>query len=62
MTFIGITFYKFPMNPKTTIAAIVLATILAASTVVMALPIGSAEVSRGGDAETGDFKLRVMII
>jgi hypothetical protein len=57
MTFNGITYYKFPMNQKTTIAAIVLATILAASTVIMALPFESAEANRGGDAETGDFKL-----
>ncbi len=53
------------MNQKTTIAVIVLATILAASTVVMALPWESAEASResrggdarggrGGDAEGGD--------
>jgi hypothetical protein len=33
-----------------------LATILAASTVVMALPFDTAKASRGGDAETGDFE------
>ena len=45
------------MNQKTTIAAIVLATILTASVVVMALPWESAEASRdasGGDARGGD--------
>jgi hypothetical protein len=42
------------MNQKTTIAAIVLATILAASTVMMALPWESAEASRGGDATGGE--------
>ena len=41
------------MNQKTTITAIVLATIMAASTVVMALPFESAEASRGGDARAG---------
>ena len=44
------------MNEKTTIAAIVLATILTASVVVMALPWESAEASRdarGGDARGG---------
>ena len=33
-----------------------MATILAASTVVMALPFETAKASRGGDAETGDFE------
>jgi hypothetical protein len=33
-----------------------LATILAASTVVMALPFETAKARRGGDAETGDFE------
>jgi hypothetical protein len=44
------------MNQKTTIVAIVLATIMAASTVIMALPWESAEASRnarGGDARGG---------
>ena len=42
------------MNQKTTIAAIVLATIMAASTVVMALPFESAEASNNaGGAATG---------
>jgi hypothetical protein len=44
------------MNQKTTIAAIVLATILAASVVIMALPLESAEASRetrGGDVRGG---------
>lgn len=44
------------MNQRTIIAAIVLATILAASTVVMALPLESAEAigeTRGGDARGG---------
>jgi hypothetical protein len=44
------------MNQKTTIAVIVLATILAASIAVMALPFESAEASRenrGGDARGG---------
>ena len=41
------------MNQKTTITAIVLATIMAASTVLMALPFESAEASRGGDARAG---------
>ena len=41
------------MKQKTTITAIVLATIMAASTVVMALPFESAEASRGGDARAG---------
>ncbi len=41
------------MNQKTTIAAIMLATILTASIVVMALPLESAEASRGGDARAG---------
>ena len=52
------------MNQSTIIAAVVLAAILAASTVVMALPLESAEAStvgdviggRGGDAGTGDFE------
>src|SRR5918999_106510 len=44
------------MNQRTIIAAIVLATIMAASTVVMALPFESAEASRGGDATAGDFE------
>jgi hypothetical protein len=55
------------MNQRTIIAAIVLATILAASTVVMALPLESAEAigetrggdadgGRGGDATAGDFE------
>jgi hypothetical protein len=48
------------MNEKTIISAIVLATILAASTVIMALPFENAEASRerrggdGGDASGGD--------
>ncbi len=33
-----------------------MATILAASTIVTALPFESAEASRGGDARTGDFE------
>jgi hypothetical protein len=41
------------MNQKTTITAVVLATIMAASTVLMALPFESAEASRGGDARAG---------
>ena len=59
------------MNQKTTITTIVLATIMAASTVVMVLPFESAEASResgggdaiggrGGDAESegGDAEVR----
>jgi hypothetical protein len=45
------------MNQRTVIAAIVLATILAASIVTMALPLESAEAigeTRGGHAEAGD--------
>jgi hypothetical protein len=42
------------MNQRTIIAAIMLATILAASIVAMALPLESAEASRGGDATGGD--------
>jgi len=34
----------------------VLATILAASIIVMALPFESAKAGRGGDARTGDFE------
>jgi hypothetical protein len=54
-----------PTNQKTTITAIVLATILAASIIVMALPFESAKAGRGGDADirqrggdarTGDFE------
>lgn len=41
------------MNQRTTIAAIVLATILAASIVAMALPLESAEASIGGGAAIG---------
>ena len=41
------------MNQKTTIAAIVLATIMAASGVVMGLPFESAQASNTGGAGTG---------
>ena len=41
------------MNQKTTIAAIVLATIMAASGVVMGLPFESAEASNTGGEGTG---------
>ena len=41
------------MNQKTTIAAIVLATIMAASAVVMGLPFESAQASNTGGAGTG---------
>jgi hypothetical protein len=49
------------VNQKTTITAAMLATILAASIVVMALPFESAEAGRGGDARAsrcGDADIR----
>jgi hypothetical protein len=44
------------LNQRTIITDIVLATIMAASAVVMALPWESADASRGGDATAGDFE------
>ena len=51
-----------PTNQKTTIAAIVLATILAASIIVMALPFESAEAGRGGDADIRQDELYISIL